>query len=301
MKAASHAGTKMRGDDRYALGDFTVGSGKAAGRYASENRERLGGAGGASIGMIAGAALAGPIGLVAGSLLGSSAGQAAMRKSKNERNAGVNRETENTRTAPETRNALPLDLLSEPIPTSAPQTTAPPQQAFRQRNLPADRFGSSHPLQTNTPLDSSHVELIADPFSVLPYPIATIEAIPLGPGTASTSGTCQLPAPINNDMQYPSSQVVHQNPSQAYQPTMSPQNIYHQSASASSQSPNVAFSPPAPQQHYSPTSQAGYFHTNVARLPVSEPPRNQTRQPQQQPQHHQQNQPTQQGYQFGES
>jgi hypothetical protein len=69
----------MRGDDNYQVGDLTAGTTKAVSNYASTNRVRLGGAGGSSIGMIAGLALAGPIGLVAGSLIGGSAGKASMR------------------------------------------------------------------------------------------------------------------------------------------------------------------------------------------------------------------------------
>lgn len=78
-RGASKSGSQMRGSDVYQIGDFTTGTASAAGNYASENRERLAGAGGSAAGMIAGAALLGPIGFVAGSFLGSSAAQSSMR------------------------------------------------------------------------------------------------------------------------------------------------------------------------------------------------------------------------------
>lgn len=79
VKSAAANGAKMRGDDKYIVGDFSAGSTRAVGDYTTKNRVRLAGAGGSAIGMAAGAVLLGPIGLVAGSFLGASAGQSSMR------------------------------------------------------------------------------------------------------------------------------------------------------------------------------------------------------------------------------
>lgn len=78
VKHAANSGANMRGDDSYQVGDFTSGSAKAAGLYASENRCRLAGAGGSAIGMAAGAALLGPVGFIAGSMIGGSAAKSSM-------------------------------------------------------------------------------------------------------------------------------------------------------------------------------------------------------------------------------
>ena len=69
----------MRGGDSYQFGYLAVGTAKAAGEYASDNRERLASVGGSAMGMVAGAALLGPIGLVAGGVLGGSAGKSTVR------------------------------------------------------------------------------------------------------------------------------------------------------------------------------------------------------------------------------
>ncbi|KAL7577067.1 hypothetical protein ACA910_006807 [Epithemia clementina (nom. ined.)] len=68
-KAAAR-GASFRSDDKYQFGDITAGATSAATKYTSENRVRLSAAGGSSIGMLAGLAVAGPLGLVGGALLG---------------------------------------------------------------------------------------------------------------------------------------------------------------------------------------------------------------------------------------
>lgn len=47
VKHAAKTGSEIRGGDSYQVGDFTKGTGKAVGEYASENRCRLAGVGGA--------------------------------------------------------------------------------------------------------------------------------------------------------------------------------------------------------------------------------------------------------------
>lgn len=119
-KNAAKSGTEMRGGENYEFGDFTAGTVNAAGSYASENRVRLAGATGASVGMIAGAALLGPVGFVAGSFLGSSAAQSSMRavtgdpKEKGKQTA----ETAASRASSNVPDNSVMQALSPPVPTS---------------------------------------------------------------------------------------------------------------------------------------------------------------------------------------
>ena len=73
VREASKAGSRMRGDDQYELGDVTAGAASAAMQYTSENRVRLSSAVGSGMGMAAGFAIAGPVGMIGGALLGSRA------------------------------------------------------------------------------------------------------------------------------------------------------------------------------------------------------------------------------------
>ena len=79
QSATSGATTRRGSSDEYVLGDFTVGAAKGASEYVGSNKSRLGAAGGSSVGMVIGCAVAGPLGLVAGTLLGSSLGGAAFK------------------------------------------------------------------------------------------------------------------------------------------------------------------------------------------------------------------------------
>jgi hypothetical protein len=292
VKAAANSGSNMRGDNQYAVGDFTSGTSKAMGQYASTNKERLGGAGGASIGMIAGAALLGPIGLVAGSLLGSSAGQASMRigkkgDNKSEGAAG----TENIRSVPVTTSnhssqEQPRDLLSEPMDYSPSRAThrniAPPQHAFQQvgmsaenpsrmtsypsqehaKNTAAATVQSSHPLAPNlledVPVEAAPAEFITDLYSVPSYPIAAVEVISsTQPISASPSPVYQLPPPLPP----PTS-------SQTNQSTVPQPNMYQQGTI--SQSPTQSSVPTmhSQQSYYQNQSpQAGYAQAGLATAP----------------------------------
>jgi len=78
VKSAAKSGAQMRGDTTYQVGDVTASATLAAGEYTSENRVRLAGAGGGTLGMIAGATLLGPVGFIAGSFLGASAAKSTM-------------------------------------------------------------------------------------------------------------------------------------------------------------------------------------------------------------------------------
>jgi hypothetical protein len=313
VKAAANSGSKMRGDKEYAFGDFTAGTSKAVGQYASENRERLGGAGGASLGMIAGVALAGPIGLVAGSLLGSSAGQASMRigkKGQNNKNEGAG--TENTRSAPESRSSCssqeqPRDLLSEPMDSSPSRATRrnvpPPQQAFHQAGMSADNpsrttsypskhaqntvaptLQSSHPLAPNllekVPAEAGTAGLI-DLYSVQSYPIAAVEAISTQPTLASPTNPLSWAPPPTN--------------SQTNQHVMPQPNVYQQGtiSQSTAQESVPTMHSQQPYYHQNQPTQTGYAQTAVARAPTANLPH-------QMRQDHQPHNP-QQGYHFGKS
>jgi hypothetical protein len=133
IKSAAKSGAQMRGDDKYQVGDVTVSTAKAAGEYTSKNRVRLAGAGGSSVGMIAGTVLLGPIGFVAGAFLGSSAGQRAMAAATGDPNKqelkdnGESRRsvtsTNKSGTQHHVSSTQPVDLLSSSShmrPTLAP-------------------------------------------------------------------------------------------------------------------------------------------------------------------------------------
>jgi hypothetical protein len=96
VKGAVASGKSARGvtkDDAYHFGDFTrgvvrsiqeapkagiSGTAKSVGSYTTENKSRLAGAGGSSLGMMVGTAVAGPIGLIAGAYLGGVLGSKAV-------------------------------------------------------------------------------------------------------------------------------------------------------------------------------------------------------------------------------
>ena len=133
VKSAAKSGAQMRGDDKYQVGDVTASTSKAVGEYTSKNRVRLAGAGGSSVGMIAGTVLLGPIGFVAGAFLGSSAGQRAMAAATGDPNkqevkdSGESRRsvtsTNNSGTQHHVSSTQPVDLLSSSShmrPTLAP-------------------------------------------------------------------------------------------------------------------------------------------------------------------------------------
>jgi hypothetical protein len=83
IKQATKTGRAMRGGgSSNQLGDFSVGAASSVGQYAGQNKQRLGSAGGSSLGMAAGALALGPIGLVAGCVLGGMAGAKAFGSSE---------------------------------------------------------------------------------------------------------------------------------------------------------------------------------------------------------------------------
>lgn len=85
---AAKKGASMRGGDNNAfqLGDFATGASAGVGSCASENKQRLGSAGGSSIGMTLGLVALGPVGLVAGCVLGGMAGSTAFGGDKKPNN-----------------------------------------------------------------------------------------------------------------------------------------------------------------------------------------------------------------------
>jgi hypothetical protein len=89
--AKGKASRNASSNDAYKFGDFTRGSirsikqaatnpmtaSRTVGKYAGENKSRLGGAGASGIGMAVGSALLGPVGFVVGGYLGNRTGQKA--------------------------------------------------------------------------------------------------------------------------------------------------------------------------------------------------------------------------------
>lgn len=119
VKSAAKSGAQMRGDNIYQVGDVTATATKAAGKYTSENRVRLAGAGGSTVGMIAGAALLGPVGFIAGSFLGASAAQSTMtaatgdpKKKKLEDSKKSQRSVTSINNPHHALSTQPVDLLS---------------------------------------------------------------------------------------------------------------------------------------------------------------------------------------------
>lgn len=132
MKHAAKSGAEIRGDSSYQVGDFTSGTAKAAGSYASENRCRLAGAGGSALGMVAGAALLGPVGFVAGSLAGGAAAKSSMAaltgdpKKQHPSSEETQRQTSPSNNSQSTSQAP--DLLSSDIQQPVAYASAPPRQ-----------------------------------------------------------------------------------------------------------------------------------------------------------------------------
>jgi hypothetical protein len=72
LHETAKTGGSMRGGDNksYQVGDFSRAACTSTGKYASDNKQRLGAAGGSSVGMMVGMVALGPIGLVAVALSG---------------------------------------------------------------------------------------------------------------------------------------------------------------------------------------------------------------------------------------
>jgi hypothetical protein len=155
VKGAISQGKSFRGvssDSKYQFGDFTRGvmhsmqqvpdagvTGTAASinQYTSDNKSRLAGAGGSSIGMIVGTAVAGPIGFIAGSMIGSALGSRAVTDNPS---TNVNEDSANHRPT----SAYP-GLKSDNIATSSfsPDSAMPVNHASLQ-------------LQQQQPYQSQH-------------------------------------------------------------------------------------------------------------------------------------------------
>eukprot|EP00980_Cylindrotheca_fusiformis_P007445 scaffold1537_cov108-Cylindrotheca_fusiformis.AAC.4 len=138
--SARKSGSQRRGSDRYRVGDFTSGTASAAGSYASENRERLAGAGGSAFGMVAGAALLGPVGFVAGSFLGSSAAQSSVRAVSG--NSKGNKKAIADSTPQSSASTIQEDAPQGQIPDllSANDSTTPSSASTIHGDTPRDHF-----------------------------------------------------------------------------------------------------------------------------------------------------------------
>ena len=140
---ATKAGAELRRGDsgRYEVGDFTTGAASSAGQYASENKSRLGSAGGGGAGMMVGLALAGPIGLVAGSILGARAGRRAFEEDSQKQDSTLQDST----TSQATGAASQARIL--PHPSHYEQTQLP--RAYQVPSEPsqyAQHTSAAHPV-----------------------------------------------------------------------------------------------------------------------------------------------------------
>lgn len=127
VKMNAKAGASMRqdGSDDYEIGDFSRGAAAGMGKYTEKNKERLGSAGGSSLGMAIGAVALGPIGLVAGSVLGAKAGAKAFASSKESAGEADNQEQDQCHVGRE------ANLVNDSLLPSAPQSTSFEQDPFQ--------------------------------------------------------------------------------------------------------------------------------------------------------------------------
>jgi len=139
VKSAAAAEAEMRGDDSYQVGDVTSSTVKAAGKYASENKCRLAGAGGSAIGMGVGAALLGPVGFVAGSMIGGSAAKSSVAAIAGE---DPKKDYQNSSTSPrrnETKQQVPSNRQHPDLLSFENSSRGTSQQELP-RQLPAQSF-----------------------------------------------------------------------------------------------------------------------------------------------------------------
>jgi len=125
VKESAKSGASMRQgeSDSYEFGDFSRGATAGMGKYAGNNKERLGSAGGSSLGMAVGAVALGPIGLVAGSILGAKAGAKAFASSKESAEADFQKQDQYL-------VEQEANLGNDSLLPSAPQSTLYEQDPF---------------------------------------------------------------------------------------------------------------------------------------------------------------------------
>ena len=128
-ETAKSGGSERRGDGHsYEVGDLSVGAAASIGKYAGNNKERLGSAGGSSLGMTIGAVALGPIGLVAGSILGAKAGAKAFASS--EKSAEPSDQEQSGDSGLQKGDGQSANLLDDPWPSSSPQPGPYPHDPF---------------------------------------------------------------------------------------------------------------------------------------------------------------------------
>ncbi|CAB9496737.1 expressed unknown protein [Seminavis robusta] len=141
--ATSGAQTRRGESESYSVGDFTVGASKGAVKYASQNKSRLGAAGGSGAGMIIGAAVAGPLGLVAGSIIGSKFGGAALGDSQTTEQSSPAESSASLGQPTATSNEV--DLLGLPVShqSQTTRTVVSPSMPMPHRPGVNPNFGSA--------------------------------------------------------------------------------------------------------------------------------------------------------------
>ena len=149
--------------DGYHFGDFSAGASKSVSSYASQNKSRLGSAGGSGAGMLLGCAVAGPIGLVAGSLIGSRAGRNVFQEGKkvptdsggpvHSQKAIAQQQTEATASAPLDEDLLGISHpnVGSTFSSSGTDTSMSQQTTVRQHHHGVGN--SQYPEMTNDSAD----------------------------------------------------------------------------------------------------------------------------------------------------
>ena len=121
------------------------GVASSAKEYAGNNSERLGGAAGSSVGMIAGAALLGPVGLVVGGVAGARAGAKAFQHRRSQQQQQQQQQQQNeAASAPQQ-----VDLLDDSL-SNMPTNHAPPGAAFNPALVEVQNSGLSDPFASSS-------------------------------------------------------------------------------------------------------------------------------------------------------
>jgi hypothetical protein len=175
LQETSKKGGSMRAVDSqsYQVGDFSRGASTSTGKYAVDNKERLGAAGGSSIGMMVGAVALGPIGLIAGGIIGAKAASKAFSDKKEEPSTDEGSPPQSANI----KDGRDSDLLGlggasmseHAVPVPHAGSTIDPFAPAAQPLTPLQAMGDSiasisqpplHPLQAG--------DRVADPFATVP-------------------------------------------------------------------------------------------------------------------------------------
>ena len=239
-ETAKSGGSMRRGDSEsysFRVGDFSKGASASVGKYTGENKERLGAAGGSTLGIAVGAVALGPIGLVAGSILGAKAGAKAFASSK--------------------ESPGPDEQVTNPQHAAAARSDIPAAQAVRQPDYLLDDSLAGLSLKSDS-ASSQHNTVRADPFqpNVHPQPAVPQRSYQPQPSTGNhnTANLTDDPLSIFSSGSPSSNQPSHQQLQQ-----QAPPHSNFQQAASDFDDPLSVFastginSSPQPSQYQPPT------------------------------------------------